>query len=65
MSEGIVTEVQTTIFKFLVLNSPSLSVKSYLIFILQQLLQECKTIRDVECRIVNIDKHGKYFPKVS
>ena len=26
--------------------------------------QECKTIRDVECRIVNIDKHGKYLPKV-
>ena len=26
--------------------------------------QDCKTIPDVECRIVNIDKHGKYTPKV-
>ena len=25
--------------------------------------QECKTITDIECRIVNIDKHGKYLPK--
>ena len=27
--------------------------------------QDCKTISDVECRIVNIDKHGKYTPKVN
>jgi len=25
--------------------------------------QECKTITDVECRIVNLDKHGKHVPK--
>ena len=30
MSEGIVTVVQNTIFKFLVLNNPILSEKSYL-----------------------------------
>ena len=42
----------------------SLFKTDILVLIYYYFVKDCKTIPDVECRIVNIDKHGKYTPKV-